>query len=176
MATTYGSNRDVGNSINSFMKLIELFEYQLFKSDAGFKIYRNPSAKDIRLLLQNSYILSQLDLDLSSELQSMDDMDDEYVHHGGNIHGLDYPLRGIVTDGAVYIVDSFDADHESLSHALRNQGIDMEEQITIAIEKATLAPRGDLEDYKIGAAQFAINTLKTIPAVQRLNMPVSKWN
>ena len=68
------------------MKISELFEYKLFKSDAGYKIYMNPSAKDIRHILRNSYILSKLpDLDLNVPINKLDTMDDEYVHHGGQI-------------------------------------------------------------------------------------------
>lgn len=158
------------------MKLHDLFEYQLFKTDAGFKIYKNPSAKDIRLLLKNSYILGQLGLDLNTKLQSMGDMDDEYIPSDGSIHGLDYPLRGIVVDGNVYIVDSYDADHTDLINAIRNQGIDLLGTIHIAIEKQSTAPRGDLEDYKVGASQKYVDTLKGIPAVTRMKMPIGEWN
>lgn len=160
------------------MKLHELFEYQLFKTDAGFKIYRNPSASDMRLLLKNSYILSKLNIDLTSDIDDLDTMDDEYIHYGGDIHGLDYPLRGIVAiaDGDVYIVDSYDAEHNDLGLALRDQGVDVADTIHIAIEKQTTAPRGDLEDYMIGAQQAKVNTLKSMPMVTRMKMPIGVWN
>ncbi len=179
MATAYGSNRDVGNSINNCMKLIELFEYRLFKHDAGFKIYMNPSAGDIRTLLKNSYILSKLpNLDLNAPIEKLDDFDDDYVHYGGSIHNLDYPLRGVVADGNVYVVDSYDAEHEELADALQSQGIgtDHENLIPLSFEKQTAAPRGDLEDYKIGAPQLKVGDLKSIPAIQRMKMPVGEWN
>jgi len=160
------------------MKLSELFEYQLFKNDAGFKIYRNPSASDIRLLLRNSYVLSKLDIDLTTPLDQLHGIDDDDEYHGGNIHGLDYPLRGIVApeDGDVYIVDSFDAEHIDLGRTLLNQGVDLTYSIHIAIEKQTTAPRGDLEDYMIGVQKAKVNALKDIPAIQRMKMPVGEWN
>ena len=161
------------------MKLSELFEYQLLKSDAGYKIYINPSAKYIRLLLKNSYVLSQLpNVDIEHEIDTLDTMDDEYVHRGGQIHGLDYPLRGVVVDGTVYIVDSYDADHEDLIRALRDQGIETRSvrSIPITIEKSGLAPRNDLEDYAIAASQNHMDTLKSIQTVTRMRMPIIKWN
>lgn len=158
------------------MKLHELFEYQLFKTDAGFKIYRNPSANDIRLLLKNSYILSKLDIDLTSDIDDLDTMDDEYIHYGGQIHGLDYPLRGVVIDNTVYIVDSYDADHDELRRTLRNQGLDVDESIAIAIEKQSTTPRNDLEDYGITGPQAYVSTLKNIQTVTRMRMPIVGWN
>lgn len=159
------------------MKLSELFEYQLLKSDAGYKIYINPSARDIRLLLKNSYVLSQLpDVDIEHEIDTLDTMDDEYVHHGGQIHGLDYPLRGVVIDQTVYIVDSYDADHDDLRRTLRNQGLDVDESIAIAIEKQSTTPRNDLEDYGITGPQAYVSTLKSMQTVTRMRMPVVTWN
>jgi len=163
--------------INNNMKLSELFEYQLFKHAEGFKIYINPSASDIRTLLKNSYVLSKLNIDLTTPLDQLQGIDDD-EYHGGDIHGLDYPLRGIVApaDGDVYIVDSFDAEHIDLGRALLNQGVDLTYSIHIAIEKQTTAPRGDLEDYMIGSQQAKVNALKGIPAIQRMKMPVGEWN
>ena len=158
------------------MKLSELFEYKLFKNDAGFKIYMNPSAVDIRAILKNSYVLSKLDIDLTTPLDQLQGVEDEYEYYGGDIHGLDYPLRGIVADGDVYIVDSFDAEHNDLGLALRNQGVDVEKTIHIAIEKRTTAPRGDLEDYIIGTQQARVNALKSMPMVTRMKMPIGGWN
>jgi len=105
-------------------------------------------------------------------------MEDEYIHYGGDIHGLDYPLRGIVAvaDGDVYIVDSFDAEHTDLGRTLLNQGVDLTYSIHIAIEKQTTAPRGDLEDYMIGVQPAKINALKATPAIQRMKMPIGEWN
>jgi len=158
------------------MKLSELFEYRLFKNDAGFKIYMNPSAGDIRAILKNSYVLSKLpNLDLDTPLDQLQGFDDD-EYHGGNIHGLDYPLRGIVADGDVYIVDSFDAEHNDLGLELRSQGVDVENTIHIAIEKQTTSPRGDLEDYMIGTQQAKVNALKSIPAITRMKMPIGEWN
>ena len=158
------------------MRLNELFEYKLFKSDARFKIYVNPSASDIRAILRNSYILSKLpDIDLDMPIAALDDMEDEYVHHGGNIHSLDYPLRGVVINGTVYIVDSHDADHEDLNRTLRNQGIKGADSIPITIEKQTGAPRKDLEDYMISASQVKVDILKHIPAIARMKMPIGVW-
>ena len=163
------------------MKLGELFEYKLFKNDAGFKIYMNPSAGDIRAILRSSYILTKVpDIDLDTPIDKLDDFDDEYIHHGGAIHGLDYPLRGTVIDDTVYIVDSYDVDHEDLYKTLRDQGVDTDtarvQAIPIVIEKQSTAPRGDLEDYMIGAAGTQLNTLKKIPTVTRMKMPIGVWN
>lgn len=161
------------------MKLSELFEYQLFKNDAGFKIYMNPSAKDIRVILKNSYVLTKVpDIDLSNPVDSLDDMEDEYIHYGGSIHNLDYPLRGIVIDGTVYIVDSYDADHGDLIRILRNQGIEVERElaIQIVIEKQTTASRGNLEDYMITTAPHNVNDLKKMPIITRIKMPIGVWN
>ena len=163
------------------MNLSELFEYKLFKNDAGFKIYMNPSAGDIRAILRSSYILTKVpDIDLDTPIDKLDDFDDEYIHHGGAIHGLDYPLRGVVIDSTVYIVDSYDADHEDLYKTLNDQGVDTDtarvQVIPIVIEKQSTAPRGDLEDYMIGAAGTQLNTLKKIPTVTRMKMPIGVWN
>jgi len=159
------------------MKLGELFEYKLFKNDAGFKIYMNPSAGDIRAILRNSYILTKVpDIDLDAPVDKLDTMDDKYIHYGGNIHGLDYPLRGVVIDGNVYIVDSYDADHTDLNRVLRDQGLESIRGIPITIEKQTTTPRSDLEDYAIGALYSRVSTLKKIPTVTRMKMPIGKWN
>lgn len=158
------------------MRAHELFEYKLFKHDAGFKIYMNPSASDIRTLLKNSYVLSKIpDLDLTTPIDKLNGFDDD-EYHGGNIHGVDYPLRGLVVDNIVYIIDSYDADHTDLLNALRNQGINLLGTIHIAIEKQSTAPRGNLEDYMIGTSQKYVDTLKRIPAVLRMKMPVGEWN
>lgn len=161
------------------MRIYELFEYQLFKNDDGLKIYKNPSAKDIRLILKNSYILTQVpDLDVDASIEQLDAMDDEYIHYGGNIHNLDYPLRGAVLGANIYIVDSFDADHDDLARILRSQGYDLEDEqlIPLAIEKQSTAPRSDLEDYMIGAPQKYVNDLKKMPVVTRMKMPIGIWN
>ena len=157
------------------MRLNELFEYRLFKNNAGFKIYVNPSAGDIRAILRNSYILSKLqDIDTGDPI-ALDSMEDEYVHYGGNIHSLDYPLRGVIINGTVYIVDSYDADHEDLNRTLRNQGIKSADNIPITIEKQTGAPRKDLEDYMVSASQVKVDILKHIPAIARMKMPIGVW-
>lgn len=160
------------------MNLSDLFEYKLFKNDAGFKIYMNPSAGDIRAILRNSYTLTKVpDIDLDAPVDKLDAMDDKYIHYGGNIHNLDYPLRGIVVEGTVYIVDSYDADHGDLIRTLRNQGIEVERElaISIVIEKQTTAPRNDLEDYMIAGPSSYINDLKKMPAVTRMKMPIGEW-
>lgn len=161
------------------MNLSDLFEYQLFKNDAGFKIYMNPSARDIRAILRNSYTLTKVpDIDLDAPIDTLDTMDDKYIHYGGNIHNLDYPLRGIVIDGTVYIVDSYDADHGDLIRILRNQGIEIERElaIQIVIEKQTTAARGNLEDYMITTAPHNVNDLKKMPIITRMKMPIEVWN
>ena len=158
------------------MRLNELFEYRLFKNNAGFKIYVNPSAGDIRAILRNSYILSKLqDIDTGDPI-ALDSMEDEYVHYGGNIHSLDYPLRGVVINDTVYIVDSYDADHEDLNRTLRDQGIESKDSIQISIEKQTGSPRKDLEDYMIGVAAYKVDALEKIPAITRMKMPIDVWN
>ena len=160
------------------MRAYELLEARLFKHDEGFNIYMNPSASDIRSLLKNSYILSKLpNLDLTTPVDKLSGYDDD-EYHGGNIHGLDYPLRGIVAvaDGDVYIVDSFDADHTDLGRVLQNQMVNLTYSIHIGIEKQTTAPRGDIEDYMIGAQPAKLNALRAIPAIQRMKMHVGEWN
>ena len=103
-------------------------------------------------------------------------MEDEYVHYGGNIHSLDYPLRGVVINDTVYIVDSYDADHEDLNRTLRDQGIESKDSIQISIEKQTGSPRKDLEDYMIGVAAYKVDALEKIPAITRMKMPIDVWN
>ncbi|KKL97829.1 hypothetical protein LCGC14_1830530, partial [marine sediment metagenome] len=116
------------------------------------------------------------DIDLDAPVDKLDTMDDKYIHYGGNIHGLDYPLRGVVIDGNVYIVDSYDADHTDLNRVLRDQGLESIRGIPITIEKQTTTPRSDLEDYAIGALYSRVSTLKKIPTVTRMKMPIGKWN
>ena len=141
------------------MKITELFEYRLFKSDEGFNIYKNPSSKDVRTILQNSHILN---------LQT----DEPY---GSNIHGSAYPLRGIVVDNDVYIIDSYDADHDTLTKALYNQGVEGDKRIPIIIARNLKTPQDDLENYMIGAPSKDINDLKNIPAIIRMKMLVKRW-
>lgn len=136
-----------------------LLEYKLFKHDKNFKIYMNPSAKDIRTILKNSYVLS---IDLNSPDQKRRQLPWEY------------PLRGLVIDGDVYIVDSYYASHFDLIKTLRNQGMDIELNTVakITIEKSTA--RGD-EGYMIGTPSYNVYDLESIPAVIRMKMPVGIW-
>jgi len=149
------------------MKLTELLEYKLFKNDSGYKIYMNPSANDIRHLLKNSYLLNLPD-ESDSEISFL-------KRYGRNIHGLNFPLRGVVIDDNVYIVDSYDADHNDLANTLHRQGIESDRRILIVIERHPKASPDDLENYVIGALLPDINDLKNMATIIRMKLPIKKW-
>ncbi len=155
------------------MQLIDLLEYKLVKGK-DFNVIQNPSANELHELLQNSYVMQNF---------AHIDPDDIDFHKKinkpmGNIHGIDYPLRGYVVGDNVYFVDSFEADHDELTHFLTQAGI--------------IGPPWELKDDKtrgipltvdrIKNNQYAITTppayvdhIKEIFSIKRLKLPITGY-
>jgi len=170
------------------MRAHELFEFKLIKHDEGFKIWQNPTANDIRAIIKNTWVATNVPPFEPDEDAPFND-EDEYLR--GSVHGLDYPLRGLITDNTVYIVDSYYADHDTLSSILYKQGITQDsfdytpgrtsqDLIPLVIEKheegSLSGVRDDPDDYMIGVPPKYVDIVKTISTVTMMNLPIEAWN
>lgn len=158
------------------MRAKELYEFKLVKHGGGnFRIWKNPSASDIRAIIKNTWI--------ANNVPEFDpEVDDEADFLRGHIHGLDYPLRGVVIDNNVYIVDSYYANHDTLVDALETwveEGIPTVNWLFLVIQKqkeVISSTRDDPKDYKIGMGRHDLSKAINIPALTRMNLPIEAWN
>lgn len=151
------------------MQLIDLLEYKLIKG--RFNVFQNPSANELHQLLQNSYVMKNFgDIDLDDE-----EFHDIIGMSSGNIHGLDYPLRGAVVGNDVYFVDSFDADHDGLTQFLMQNGIigppwELKDDSTRGIPLTV--DRIENNQYTISTPDLYIDHIKEIFSIKRLKLPI----
>lgn len=165
------------------MRASELFE-RVLKHEGEFKIWENPTASAIREIIKNNWIATNVpEFDPEEE--------DEIDYLRGSVHGLDYPLRGLIANGTVYIVDSYYADHDTLASTLTNQGIigdpqfdysteNIIELIPLVIEKHKKGKmsgrRDDPNDYMIGVPPKYVSIVKNIPTVEMMKLPIEQWS
>ncbi len=158
------------------MQLIDLLEYKVVKGK-DFNVFQNPSAIELEQLVQNSYVMQNLtDFDFEHGDMDYDQLPNISL---GHIHGLDYPLRGFVVGQDIYLVDSYHADHDTLSQFLMQTGIigppwELKSDDTRGIPFSIDRILG--EKYVISTSPAYVSHIQELFAIKRLKLLVKGWS
>ena len=145
-------------------------------TDTGYKIYQNPSRRDIRHIFENSFVVQQM-AGMNDQEKSDYIQDDEVEYDGEetcNVHGVEYPLRGWVVNGTAYVVDSFDVDHDDFVNELpsRKEGQD---RIAFTVEFRKKHQGYDPDGIAIGISDQSVQEATSHKMLTRMKLPFQKW-